>query len=52
MPLRFNSSSAMTLGVSLQCEGLDAQDKAPDQPEEIRAVSLTLCRLERRKMIS
>ncbi|MGH8521307.1 MAG: hypothetical protein ACREU9_07830 [Gammaproteobacteria bacterium] len=28
-------------------EGLDAQDKVPDRPEEIRAVSLTLYRLER-----
>jgi len=28
-------------------EGLGAQDKAPDRPEEIRAMSLTLYRLER-----
>ena len=49
MPLRFNPSSAMTLEVRPQCEGLDAQDKVPDQPEEIRAVSLTLYRLERQK---
>ena len=30
-------------------EGLGAQDKVPDQSEEIRAVSLTLYRLERQK---
>ncbi|MGH8604930.1 MAG: hypothetical protein ACREXR_19730 [Gammaproteobacteria bacterium] len=28
-------------------EGLGAQDKVPDRPEEIRAVSLTVYRLER-----
>jgi hypothetical protein len=30
-------------------EGLGAQEKVPDRPEEIRAVSLTLYRLERQK---
>jgi len=32
---------------SAPIEGLGAEDKVPDRPEEIRAVSLTLYRLER-----
>jgi len=49
MSLRFNPSTAMTLGVRPQCEELGAPDKVPDQPEEIRTVSLALYRLERKK---